>query len=327
MLTFIFHAIDDPLNVVGAYGGTCGGLGNDMLQVRDGVVKILDLIRPPLPSYGKRIGKWWTWRDTTSIHAFLFHMIPSFIENNCQYGHINAYGFERNHCDVKTVISQHSSSLLPALRFKRTMDFENLMSNAPLESVHRNMNKYFDDRHTELRRAQRKAAVESLGVLNDCDKGEGGGTLDENSNRLCGEEVRAAFRNLFIEPTEEELLTMNLPFPSFPNKDGWLSPLFLYLAFHGKREQAQANANAEEQYAFGEDPTLLEHLEMGEELTMRLDDDDSQDVEPCEFAATTAHEEAMNHDLHDEGQFLQDDEDERWEEQEAEANEEEEEEE
>jgi hypothetical protein len=254
-------------------------------------------------------------------------MIPSFIENNCQYGHINAYGFERNVCDVKTVISQHSSSLLPALRFKRTMDFENLMSNAPLESVHRNMNKYFDDRHIELRRAQRKAAMESLGVLNDCDKGEEGGTLDENSNRLCGEEVRAAFRNLFIEPTEEELQTMNLPFPSFPNKDGWLSSLFLYLAFHGKREQAQANTNAEEQYAFGEDPTLLEHLEMGEELTMRLDDDDSQDVEPCEFAATTAHEEAMNHDLHDEGQFLQDDEDGRLEEQEAEANEGEEEEE
>ena len=50
-------------------------------------------------------------------------------------------------------------------------------------------------------------------------------------------------------------------------------------------------------------------------------------MEPCEFAATTAHEEAMNHDLHDEGQFLQDDEDGRLEEQEAEANEEKEEEE
>ena len=89
------------------------------------------------------------------------------------------------------------------------------------------------------------------------------------------EEKKLTVRNLFIEPTEEELQTMNLPFPSFPNKDGWLSSLFLYLAFHGKREQAQANTNAEEQYAFGEDPTLLEHLEMGEELTMRLDDDDS----------------------------------------------------
>ena len=61
---------------------------------------------------------------------------------------------------------------------------------------------------------------------------------------------------------------MTLPFPTFPDDDGYKSPIFLYLAYHGKNEMQQMNMNLEDQYAFGEDPGLLENLEIGEGLAV-----------------------------------------------------------
>ena len=61
---------------------------------------------------------------------------------------------------------------------------------------------------------------------------------------------------------------MTLPFPTFPDDDGYKSPIFLYLAYHGKNEMQQTNMDLEDQYAFGEDPGLLENLEIGEELLL-----------------------------------------------------------
>ena len=61
---------------------------------------------------------------------------------------------------------------------------------------------------------------------------------------------------------------MALPFPTFPDDDGYKSPIFLYLAYHGKNEMQQMNMNLEDQYAFGEDPGLLENLEIGEGLAV-----------------------------------------------------------
>ena len=66
---------------------------------------------------------------------------------------------------------------------------------------------------------------------------------------------------------------------TFPDDDGYKSPIFLYLAYHGKNEMQQTNMDLEDQYAFGEDPGLLENLEIG--------DDDTQEDDPCNFTAET----------------------------------------
>ena len=89
---------------------------------------------------------------------------------------------------------------------------------------------------------------------------------------------------------------MTLPFPTFPDDDGYKSPIFLYLAYHGKNEMQQTNMDLEDQYAFGEDPGLLENLEIG--------DDDTQEDDPCNFTAETPGEAALGDEAAAEAHFL-----------------------
>ena len=96
---------------------------------------------------------------------------------------------------------------------------------------------------------------------------------------------------------------------TFPDDDGYKSPIFLYLAYHGKNEMQQTNMDLEDQYAFGEDPGLLENLEIGEELAANLDDDDTQEDDPCNFAAETPGEAALGDEAAAEAHFLIRDED------------------
>ena len=96
---------------------------------------------------------------------------------------------------------------------------------------------------------------------------------------------------------------------TFPDDDGYKSPIFLYLAYHGKNEMQQTNMDLEDQYAFGEDPGLLENLEIGEELAANLDDDDTQEDDPCNFAAETPGEAALGDEAAAEANFLIRDED------------------
>ena len=68
-----------------------------------------------------------------------------------------------------------------------------------------------------------------------------------------------------------------------------------------QNEMQQTNMDLEDQYAFGEDPGLLENLEIG--------DDDTQEDDPCNFTAETPGEAALGDEAAAEANFLIRDED------------------